>query len=303
MTRKHAVIALILSLLGGTAAAQDWPTPQIRTQDVDLFYRIYDDAEGTPSAAALQRYYINGGSEGERQFAAKRGMSGVALASAIQKRQGDYDEARNCAVVLPRVKVRLAAALRKLLQLDPNAVFPPVTVLIGRDTSGGTTSPSGVLIGLEVACRATWLQHDLTDRLVHLIAHEYGHVEQGTVGSSQTRTVLRQALVEGGAELVAELISGEVSNINLQQWTKGRERQIDEAFLAQIDSTDLSPWFYTGPGTPDKPGDLGYWVGYRILKAYYKRAHDKRAALATLLAMKDPKALLAESHFKPGQRD
>jgi hypothetical protein len=302
MTLRHAVTGLILCLLGATAAARDWPTPEMRTQDVDLYYRIYDDAEGFPSAAALQKYYIDSGSEGERQFAAKRSMSGATLAAAIQKHQGDYDEARSCAVVLPRVKTRLATALRKLSKLDPNAVFPPVTVLIGRDTSGGTTGPSGVLIGLEVACRANWLQHDLTDRLVHLIAHEYGHVEQGTVGG-QNRTVLRQALVEGGAELVAELISGEVSNVNLKQWTKGHEHKIDEAFFAQMDSTDLSPWFYNGPGTPDKPGDLGYWVGYRIVKAYYRRAHDKRAALATILALKDPRDILGQSHFKPGQRD
>lgn len=302
MTFRHAVIALMFSLVSATATAHDWPAPMILTQDVDLFYRIYDDAEGSPNPQTLQQYYIEPGSDGERQFAAKRGISGATLAAAIRKRQGDYDEARSCAAVLPRVKVRLAAALRKLLQLDPNAVFPPVTVVIGRDTSGGTTGPSGVLIGLEVACRANWLQHDLTDRLVHLIAHEYGHVEQGTI-SAQNHTVLRQALVEGGAELVAELISGEVSNINLKQWTKGHERKIDQAFFAQLDSTDLSPWFYTGPGTPDKPGDLGYWVGYRIVKAYYRHAYNKRAALATILALKDPKALLAQSHFKPGTRD
>lgn len=302
MTLRRAVTGLIFAALGATASAHGWPNPEVRTQDVDLFYRIYDDAEGSPSAVALQKYYIDAGSDGERQFAAKRGMSGAALATAIQKNLGDYDEARSCVAVLPRVKVRLASALRKLSQLDPDAVFPPVTVVIGRDTSGGTTGPSGVLIGLEVVCRASWLQHDLTDRIVHLIAHEYGHVEQGT-GVGQTHTVLRQALVEGGAELIAELISGEVSNINLKQWTKGRERRIDQAFLAQLDSTDLSPWFYNGPGTPAKPGDLGYWVGYRIVKAYYRHAYNKRAALATLLALKDPKAILAQSHFKPGKRD
>jgi hypothetical protein len=204
--------------------------------------------------------------------------------------------------VLPGVKVRLAAALSRLSQLDSDATFPPVTVLIGRNNSGGTTGKSGVLIGLEVACGSSWMQSNLEDRLLHLVAHEYGHVEQ--VNSGQTKpTLLMQAMVEGGAELVAELISGQVSNTHLQRWTRGHEREIDERFLAQKDGTDLSAWLYNGPGTPDKPGDLGYWVGFRIVKAYYAQAHDKRAALAAILALKDPQAILVQSGFKPGQID
>jgi hypothetical protein len=198
------------------------------------------------------------------------------------------------------VKTRLVGALSRLAQLDPDAVFPPVTVLIGRDNSGGTTGKSGVLIGLEVACRSDWLQPDLTDRLVHLIAHEYGHVEQPDQNDDHP-TLLKQTLIEGGAELVADLISGEVSNIHLQRWTRGREREIEQTFLIQMNGTDLSAWLYNDVGTPEKPGDLGYWVGYRIAKSYYLRASDKQAALRTLLAVKDPKAILQQSGWKPGK--
>jgi uncharacterized protein YjaZ len=164
-----------------------------------------------------------------------------------------------------------------------------VTILVGRNNSGGTTGKSGVLIGLEV-CRSAWLQPDLTERLYHLIAHEYGHVEQFPNGGEDVgvTTVLRQSLVEGGAELIGELISGEVSNIHLQRWVRGREREIETRFLAAEDDTDLSHWLYNGPGTPDKPGDLGYWVGYHIAKAYYLKAGDKRFAIKALLELKDP---------------
>ena len=57
---------------------------------------------------------------------------------------------------------------------------------------------------------------------------------------------------------------------------------------------------YNGPGDAAHPGDLGYWVGYRIVKAYYARARDKHAALKAIFAMKDPKAFLAESGWRPG---
>lgn len=301
MNNPLTIPALILGILGA-AAAFAGPQPQILTQDVDLFYRVYNAAHGMPSAESLQRDYIDAGSDGVRQFIPNRIISGQALAKTILEDHQVYEDARNCTAVLPAVKARLTAALGKLSELDPDAIFPPVTVLIGRNNSGGTTGKSGVLIGLEVPCRSTWLQEDLTERFVHIIAHEYGHVEQDG-DDNQNPTVLQQSLVEGGAELIAELISGQISNVHLKAWTKGKELKIDQAFLAQVDSTDLSPWLYNGTGTPEKPGDLGYWVGYRILKSYYNRAHDKRAAIATILALKDPKAILAQSGFKPGQRD
>jgi hypothetical protein len=105
------------------------------------------------------------------------------------------------------------------------------------------------------------------------------------------------------AELVAELISGGVSNTPLKAWTKGHEREIDQAFLADQDGKDLSHWLYNGVGTPEKPGDLGYWVGYRIARAFYRKAPDKRVALMTLLDLKDPKAVLADSGRAPGDVD
>jgi hypothetical protein len=204
---------------------------------------------------------------------------------------------------LAGAKARLATVFANLARIDPTASFPPVTVLIGGNNSGGTTGRSGVLIGLEVVCRANWLQPGIEDRLVHLIAHEYGHVEQFPQGDDDDhvpQTVLRQSLIEGGAELIAELTSGETSESHIARWTRGREREIGEAFLDDMNSTVFKPWLYNGVGTPEHPGDLGYWVGYRIARAYYEHARDQRAALKALLELRDPKRILRDSGWQPG---
>jgi hypothetical protein len=278
------------------------PLAEIRTSDVDLFYRIYDAAGGAPNADALQLGYIDAGSDGVRQFILGRIKSAEALAKTVASNPAVYNNARACMAALPAVRARLVPVFKKLAALDPDAVFPSVTILIGRNNSGGTTGKSGVLIGLEVVCRSDWLQPSIEDRLVHLIAHEYAHIQQFPQGGEDAtpNTVLTQSLVEGGAELIAELTSGEASESHLHRWTKGREREIGEAFLADVDRTDLKPWLYNGVGTPAKPGDLGYWVGYTITKSYYRHAKDKRAAMKTLLELKDPKAILAHSVWKPG---
>lgn len=293
-----------VALIGGAsvllpvpAAAHGGNLVEIRTDDVGLFYRLYDATGGKPDAAVLQSAYIDAASDGVRQFVPNRIVSGAALAKVVAQNPAVYDQARGCMKVLPQVSSKLQAAFRKLAQIDPAATFPPVTILVGGNNSGGTTGKSGVLIGLEVACRASWLQADPTERLFHLIAHEYGHVEQSPELDDETvpTTVLRQSLIEGTAELVGALISGQVSNVHLQKWTQGHEAEIDARFLADADKADLGDWLYNGVGTPEKPGDLGYWVGYRIAKAYYDRASDKRAALKTLLELKDPKAVLLQS--------
>lgn len=295
---------VLLTAASAHAGSEPSPTVQIITADVDRFYAIYDAANGSPSAEVLQRDYIDAGSDGVRQFVPNRIMSGRALANQIAKNRPTYDQARSCADALPAVRDRLSDAFARLGALYPEAKYPPVIVLVGRDNSGGTTGPSGVLIGLEVVCRMTASGRSVEDRLVHLIAHEYAHVQQFPEGGedAQPATVLRQSLVEGIAEFVAELTTGEISNSHLLAWTKGREAELETAFLADQDSKELSRWLYNGVGTPAEPGDLGYWIGYRIAKAYYQRAADKQAALRELLRLPDAKKILADSGWQPGMR-
>ena len=193
-----------------------------------------------------------------RQFIPDRIKSADALAKTIADHHGVYEKARACASALPAARVRLATVFTKLARIDPDATFPPVTVLIGRDNSGGTTGRSGVLIGLEVICRATWLQPDLTDRMVrYLIAHEYGHVEQFPDGGEDALpdTVLKQSLVEGEAELIAELTSGEASESYLQRWTKeDTNTRSARPFSPTWTARTSSPGSTTASARPISPG-------------------------------------------------
>ena len=303
--RWTSVVALAAawacSVSDAPAAGAIAPRPQILIQDVVRFYEVYDAADGRPTADQLQHDYIDSGSDGLHQFAKVRNLSGSTLATALALRPADYFGARRCVAGLDEVRRRLTVALGKLGELYPEAKYPPVTIFIGGDNTGGTTRAAGVLVGLETICSANWLEPNTEDRLVHLIAHEYAHVQQPVAqGDSTGATVLLASEIEGGAEFIAELTSGSVSNTELPVWTKGRTRRIETAFVADEYSTDKSNWLFNGPGTPQKPGDLGYWVGYRIVKSYYLHAADKRAALRDIIQVQDAKAFLAKSGWFPG---
>ena len=58
-----------------------------------------------------------------------------------------------------------------------------------------------------------------------------------------------------------------------------------------------SRWFWNKAGSDGRPADLGYWIGQRILYTYYQRQSDKRAAIDTILAMRDPDAILRQSGY------
>ena len=294
--------------LAGTAfraaSIPSQPRPVIQIEDVARFYRLYDAAGGHPTADQLQRDYLDPGSDGLHRFARMRNITGARIADSLAKNPEIYANAKSCMVVLPSVRQRLQVALGKLGHLYPEAQFPPVTIAVGRIKPAGVADASGVMIGLETLCATNWLNPNVEDRFVHVIAHEYAHVQQAlrspVMYNDPKPTVLEESLIEGVGEFTGELISGEISAADLFTLTKGREKQIETAFVPDEDKTDLSKWLYNS--TMEKPGDLGYWVGYRIVKSYYQHARDKRQALRDIFGMNDPKAFLAKSGWYPGIR-
>jgi len=306
---KPAVVATWIALLAcvaGNAAAQqaDKTTaaqgPAILTEDVDSFYRIYDAAGGHPTAVQLQRDYLDAGTEGLRAFAGLRNTTGERIAEAIARQPQIYADARRCAAALPQARRRLAVALDRLRGIYPSARLPDVTVAIGRGKPVAIGSPvTGLQIGLEALCGVTYFDADVEDRFVHVAAHEYVHVQQPReMVDDSNPTVLEGSLVEGAAEFVGELVSGGRSYARQAADIRGLETALETAFVADQDKRDLSDWLYNG--TIDKPGDLGYWVGYRIVKSYYEHATDKRAAIREIIEMRDPKEFLARSQWHPG---
>jgi uncharacterized protein YjaZ len=153
------------------------------------------------------------------------------------------------------------------------------------------------MIGLEVVCRPESPdQAPIHERLTHMIAHEATHsLQRGFMDHS----LLSQSLTEGAAEFVSELISGRVLNDHLDRWTRGREGEIERRFARQMGGLELSAWLYNGLGTPERPGDLGYWVGYRIVRAYYARHRDKHRAVFDILQSTNARAFRAASGWRP----
>ncbi|HWE45685.1 MAG TPA: DUF2268 domain-containing putative Zn-dependent protease [Caulobacteraceae bacterium] len=307
---RTTLIVTVLSCALACAAASAAPAPrkgdvEIQTEDVTRFFEVYDAAAGHPTAEQLQDDYIDPGTTGLHQvLKARPGVTAEHIAQTIEQHPELYVDARKCTAFLPNVRTRLNIVFRKLIELYPEAQKSPVTLYAGRGRPIAISGPGeGVQVDVVGFCSplaVKFMGPNIENSFVYLIAHEYIHSQQNkALADDEHPTVLERSLIEGAAEFMGEMTSGgRTSGALYSEEVKGREKEIETKFVADEDKTDLSDW--VDNTTPDKLGELGYWVGYRIMKSYYQHAPDKRRAIREIIQMSDPHAFLAKSGWRPG---
>lgn len=94
------------------------------------------------------------------------------------------------------------------------------------------------------------------------------------------------------------MITGNQSNEDIKPYGDSHEQELWMKFQVDATKNDLKPWLYNG-GDEKRvgPPDLGYYMGYKICQSFYERSPDKTAALKTIIAMKDPKAVIEQSAY------
>ena len=316
--RKQLFFALIVSvavialLSSGTNSCEktnrDPDAAKLVTSDMDNFWIAYADAARASSAEdkekIFQREYLSKGSAGLKDFVKLRIKSVHALVDVMQKRPKYYASLKEISPRVAGMEPAIRTSFRKLKELYPNAVFPDVYFLIGVMNSGGTTSGSGLLIGVEMHAKTpdtdmsemgSWLQQVLgpVDELPQVVAHELIHYQQ----TGEGKTLLAQCIHEGSAHFVGELISGGEINSHLHAYGDAHEADLWVEFRKAIDKDDNSHWLYQGDKSKDRPADLGYYMGYRIAESYYQHAADKKKAVHDILTARDFNAFLGESHY------
>ena len=129
--------------------------------------------------------------------------------------------------------------LTKLAELYPEARFANIYFLIGTLSTGGTAGRSGMLIGTEQYGSGPdtprdelpgWAQAATRannfESIIGLVVHEAVHNQQKPGPPGQANTLLRQALAEGIADLLAELAVGP-SRANTPRVIYGRAHEHD----------------------------------------------------------------------------
>ena len=287
------------------------------TTDIAHFWDAYDAGGKDNQATPFQTMYLDRASPGLRDFIAARNVTAASLRQMVSGAPQYFAAIKSNMLSLAAesdVVDSIRANYEAMEAIYPAAVYPPVTFLVGRFSTAGTVRQSGMLIGTEFySIDASTPLTELPpfarnnvqplDSIPMIVAHEHVHVLQWNVrrlGAKSNKTLLDQSLLEGSADFLGELVSGSHINKHIHVYGLANEQQLWTDFQAAMNGTVITEWLYNqGTATGDRPGDLGYFMGYRIAKAYYDKATDKNAAVRDIIEMSDGTAFLAASGYNP----
>ncbi|MBZ4035092.1 DUF2268 domain-containing protein [Flavobacterium sp. 17A] len=273
------------NFLFGQNSFSDNPLDAVfETKDSENFWIAFDKMDKSKQNPFIE--YMQNGSPGIKGFTENRIINADSLFSVVKKRKEDYKPSRNVLDNLPSKEKRVRVIYSTLKYWYPKAKFPPIYFVYGRFNSGGTSAPEGIIIGTEK------LQN--LDGISALIAHELIHYQQKITGKDM---LLKWCLMEGSADFIAELISGEsINQFSYQYGTKNQD-ELCEEFVLRLKSMDYQDWLYGTSKKDDRPNDLGYWIGYKITESYFNKQKDKQKAIDEILNINDPLQFLKQSGF------
>jgi uncharacterized protein YjaZ len=280
-----ALFILFSNFIFGQNNFSDNPLDAVfETKDSKKFWEAFDKMEKLKQNPFVE--YMQKGSPGVKGFTENRIINADSLFAVVKKRKADYELTRNVLDGISSKAKRVRAIYSALKYWYPNAKFPPIYFVYGRFNSRGTSSPEGIIIGTEMLKNL--------DGVSGLIAHELIHYQQKITGKDM---LLKWCLLEGGADFLGELISGDAINQVSYQYGEQNLDKLCQEFVTRLKNADYQDWLYGTSKKDDRPNDLGYWIGYKITESYFNKQKDKQKAIEEILNIKDPMQFLKQSGF------
>ena len=255
------------------------PTVTLVTSDIENFWKAYDASQPGNREEAFQKLYLDAGSPGLKDFVKLRISSAQALAAAVDKQYPKfYASVRPYTLRVESQRAAILKSLDRFRELYPEADFPPVYFLIGRLTSGGTTSDRGLLIGTEVNSLGPdvdvseidppfRLAMGPVDRLPLIVVHELTHTQSREPNIPGVGGLLGGCVREGAADFMTELVAGSSINAHVKEWAEPRREELFQRLAKDraANKDDYSKWMYNYSRVTNEPADLGILIGARNL--------------------------------------
>ncbi|MDQ0641222.1 hypothetical protein QF042_004787 [Pedobacter sp. W3I1] len=258
------------------------------TKDITNFWNAFDKIDADPHTNPFEEGYLKPGSAGIQAFIKGRIENAGYLLNTITEKRDEYIKVRaNTLKILDNEK-QCRSSFMALKYLYPKAVFPNVYFVIGRFNSGGHSSPKGLIIGAEMT---------QSSAVPYMVAHELIHYQQDSI-PKKNLNLLAACINEGSADFIGELISGGGPNRQTHLYGNANEAKLWAEFKEIMDDReDSHDWMYVYKPKNGYPADLGYWMGYKITEAYYRKAMDKKKAISEILHIRNFEKFLNDSGY------
>ncbi|HEY1053759.1 MAG TPA: DUF2268 domain-containing putative Zn-dependent protease [Emticicia sp.] len=291
----------------------------VLTADIDHFWEAVDNLKNCKtkwdSVLSFQNLYLDRATNGLIDFIRVRNFSADEFVRAIARYPKYYQSVRPYTYESKRAEPLIEEVFAKLKSIYGNFKPFKVCFAIGVHRTGGTVSDRYVLLGTEMITtgknvdyselEGDWAPKDRTKepdiplKIKGMIAHECVHTQQK--GKLNEKAVvcnqLYSCLREGSANFIGELITGETNYSVVNEYGDTHENALWIEFKSTLCAPNAQKWLYNGDAAKDRPADLGYYIGYKIAKAYYTNATDKAQAIKDIIDMDDPLTFLQKSGY------
>ena len=290
---------------------QDPNDVEFITSDIENFWKAFDRAKGKSRGEQLKIYreeYINQATTGFKSYIDNRNKTVEQLVDGVNSLLPFYESIRADMLTTEDYKKVIKSSFYAFKYLYPEAVFPDIYFFVWvLGSSGSTVSDEGLLMSMDVHSinenspldKLPAVQREIfrtltIENMPLTVAHELIHFQQPGKGSENS-SLLDRAFREGSADFIAELISGQNPTMGIFLYADSREKELWREFKQKMHGKDYkSGW----TGIPkDRPVGLPYWMGYKIVKAYYDKQPDKKRAIREIIESEDPERILEESRY------
>lgn len=279
------------------------------TTDIVNFWYAYDSAQEKSTEEQeqiFQALYLDKASVGFQSWIDKRDKKVAELVKGINTLTPFYESIRPNTLRVEEYEKDIRAGFYALNYLYPEAAFPDVYFFIWYFlSSGSTTSDEGLLIATETHSIAEDTPLDAFPEVHHktirsftlegmaaLAAHESVHMQQP---DWETTNLLEKSVREGSADFIAELATGRNPSQPVHDYANPQEEKLWNKFREAMYSSETGDWMGVIPN--DKPPGLGYWMGYKMVEAFYEKQTNKRKAVQRLITTTDYEAIYEESGY------
>ena len=298
-----SVVVLYLLVAFHTYAQPNYPrNPQdakIIYSDLIHFTAAYQElATNTDTLQVLQNRYFDRGSDGLKEFVKRHQLTPELLKYAISENPDRYELIPAFLSNINEIEKQYQSLVHDFHNAIPNAMYPPTYLLVGANRGIGQASLVGQLITVTRPI-------DNMDKLQNIMAHELSHFQQAIAMGGQKygelytspNNMLGLSLREGGAEFLASLVVGDITQSEALDYIEKNEIRLKEQFLTDLETQNKDFWFWASLDQKLYPKLLGYAMGYKICKNFYEIAPNKTAALLEIMNIQDAEAFLKSSGY------
>ncbi|HSJ67995.1 MAG TPA: DUF2268 domain-containing putative Zn-dependent protease [Anditalea sp.] len=282
---------------------------RVETEDIQRFWKAFESIDNYNAPEVFMDQYIEPGSIGLQTFYQVRmNRDVVKQIRRIRSLSSYYSSIKEATMGFESLRPNFIEAAKKLKKVYPSAYFPPIYFLIGSLTNVGTPDGyGGMLIGTEHLClhpevdTSSLSENDRMvlfdiDRVIPIILHEYVHLQQK---NKIEISLLEYSIMEGAADFITHLLLGQYTDPKVYEFGEAHEEDLWKHFYAQMDEEDFENWLFNAynPET-GYPGNLGYYIGFKICESYYQQSADKTIAVKNILEIQDYKKFLIDSKYQ-----